>query len=316
MPQMNPGQTRVVDPILSEHARGYRQAGLVGQALFPRAPVASYGGKVIEFGKEAFKLYSSKRAPGSATKRIRFGYDGRPYSIQPSALESPVPRELMRDASQVPGIDLAKRAVNLTLRSLQLEHEDACAKIARNAANYDNDHKVALAGADRWTSETSTPVADVDNGKEAVRQSIGIRPNTLLLSSVAATALKRHPDLLARASLTGIKVVNEQLLSVVFDIPRIVIGEAIVADDADAFGDVWGADVILAYVGADVNVNANMEEPSFGYTYVIEGHPAVEEPYWDANTKSWIYGTSYDNSPVLCGMAAGYLIQNAGAPAA
>ena len=102
--QMTPGQVRVVDPILSEHARGYRQAQLVATALFPFADVAAYGGQVIEFGKESFKIYNAKRAPGANTKRIRFGYEGKPYAIVPSALEAPVPREHMRDASQVPGI--------------------------------------------------------------------------------------------------------------------------------------------------------------------------------------------------------------------
>lgn len=42
--QMTPGQTRVVDPILSDHARGYRQAELVAPSLFPFADVSAYGG--------------------------------------------------------------------------------------------------------------------------------------------------------------------------------------------------------------------------------------------------------------------------------
>ena len=40
MPQQNPSQARQVDPILSRHARGYRQADHVGSKLFPLAPVA------------------------------------------------------------------------------------------------------------------------------------------------------------------------------------------------------------------------------------------------------------------------------------
>ena len=316
MPQMTPAQARVVNPILSEHARGYRQADLVGRALFPLAPVGAYGGQVIEFGKEGFKLYSSKRAPGTNTKRIKFGYAGKPYTIVPSALEAPVPRELMRDAAQVPGIDLASRAVNTVLRSLSLEHEYNCAQIARNAANYDADHKVALVGGDRWTDSTSTPVADVEAGKEAIRSSVGVRPNTMLISASALSALKKHPDLLARAALTGVKVVTLELLKAVFEIKNIVIGEAVVAGADDSFGDVWGDDVILAYVAPGSDVNGNAEEPSYGYTYLIEGHPMVEEPYYDNSAKSWIYGVSHDNSPVLSGMTAGYLIGGAGAPAA
>jgi len=82
----------------------------------------------------------------------------------------------------------------------------------------------------------------------------------------------------------------------------------------DAFGDVWGNDVVLAYT--NISSDPNVEEPSFGYTYAIEGHPLVEQPYWDPNSKSWIYGVSFDNTPVLSGITAGYLIQDAGAAAA
>ena len=38
----------------------------------------------------------------------------------------------------------------------------------------------------------------------------------------------------------------------------------------------------------------------------------VETPYWDANSKSWVYGVSYERAPVLSGIASGYLIVNPG----
>lgn len=311
--QQTGAQARVVDPILSEHARGYRQAQLIAAFLFPVAFVPAYGGKVIEFGKESFRLYNSKRAPGSATKRIRFGYEGKPYAIVPSALEAQVPRELGVDAQAVPGINLATRAVNLVLRARLLEHEYDCAQIARNASNYDSDHKVALSGNDRWTHPDSDPVDDVTTGKEAVRASIGMEPNTLVLSARAWAALKRHPQLLGRTGEAGVKIVTLETLKAVLEIENIVVGKATVADASDSLGDVWGTDAILAYVSPGSGAEANAEEPSYGYTYAIEGMPLVEQPYWDQPTKSWVYGVSHDATPVLSGMTAGYLIQNAGA---
>ncbi|ASE52154.1 hypothetical protein CEQ03_04955 [Stenotrophomonas maltophilia] len=310
--QMTPGQVRVVDPILSEHARGYRQAQLVASVLFPFADVAAYGGRVIEFGKESFKVYNSKRAPGAATKRVRFGYEGKPYSIIPSALEAVVPREHMRDANAVPGINLATRAVNVVLRSQLLEYEVECAGIATNPSNYDNDHKVTLTGTDVWSNDASDPASDVETGKEAVRASIGLYPNTMLLSATAFSKLKRHPKIIARSADSGIRKVTLDLLRQVFEIENIVVGAGVVAGANDEFGDVWGTSVVLAYVSPGSDVNANAEEPSYGYGYRIEGMPLVEEPYYDKNAKSWIYGVSNDASPVLAGMAAGYLIQGAG----
>ncbi|MGX9692929.1 major capsid protein [Achromobacter anxifer] len=309
---MNSRQARVVDPILSTHALGYRQAGLIGRRLFPIAPVGTYGGQVIEFGKESFRLLNTKRAPGAATRRVDFGYAGKPYVIVPSGLEAKVPRELMRDASQVPGIDLATRAVNLVLRVTSLSHEAECAQIALNAANYDNDHKVKLAGADRWTSPDSDPTGDVEVAKEAIANSIGLEPNRLMISRKALAAARAHPKIIERFKYTSAQAITIQMLQQLWDIEEIVVGNARAVTGAnDAFTDVWRTAVWLGYVSG--NEIANAEEPSFGYTYRIEGHPAVEAPYWDDNAKSWIYGVSDDNAPVLSGMAAGYLIEDAGA---
>lgn len=318
--QMTPAQTRLVDPILSEHARGYRQANLVGRALFPLAPVAAYSGQVIEFGKEAFRLYSTKRAPGARVARVQFGYAGKPYGILPSALDVPVPRELATDAAAVPRIDLGQRAVNLAMRSVMLEHENACATLARATGSYSSDNRVALSGSSRWTSPTSTPIAHVETAKEAIRAKVGLTPNTMVISARAMSALKSHPDLVGRTATNATRTVNIALLQDVFEIPNIVIGGATIATGAaDTLSDAWGTDVVLAYVAQGNGASdgaLNNEEPSYGYTYYIDGQPAVEEPRWDADTRSWIYGLSFDNSPVLAGMDAGYLIGAAGGPAA
>lgn len=310
MQQLTPQQARLIDPVLSTHALGYQMPGLVAEKLFPLAPVAMYGGQVIEFGKEAFKLYSSKRAPGADTKRIRFGYQGKPYAIVPSALEAPVPRELQQDASHVPGIDLGVRAVNMVLRNLKLEHEYNCAQLARGASNYDSSHKLALSGTSTWTGSASDPTADVQAAKEAIRASTGVYPNTILLSATAFAALQSNAAILDRIKYTGRDSVTTAILGNLWQVQNVLIGQAMTADASDAFGDVWGDDVILA--NTNVSGTPNVEEPSYGYTYVILGHPMVEKPYWDERSKSWIYGVSYDNQPVLSGITSGYLIQNAG----
>jgi len=315
MAQQTPGQARILDPVLSEYARGYVQPGLVGRSLFPIVPVQMYGGKIIEFGKEAFRLYNTQRAPGSNTKRIASGFQGKPFSISPSALEATVPRELMRDAEQVPGIDLGSRAVSTVLRAMNLEHEVNCATISRLAANYDSAHKVALLGTSRWAGSTSDPSADIEAAKEAIRASIGVRPNTAILSPSAMNALTFNAKILDRIKYTSRDTPTEAILSQLWGIKNVIRGDAVVSTNAaDDFGDVWGDDVVLAYVSG--NTQANAEEPSYGYTYAIEGMPLVEQPYWDNSAKSWVYGVSFDNSPVLSGMVAGYLIQDAGgAPA-
>lgn len=318
MTQMTPAQSRIIDPILTTHATGYVRPGNVGRRLFPIAYVSAYGGQRIQFGKESFRRYNTKRAPGANSATVTFGYAGDPYAIVPRSLDAVVPREIMNDASQVPGLDLATDAVDLVLDVMELDHEYDCAGIARNASNYDSDHKVALVGAARWTGGSADPMGDIKTGRESVRESIGIRPNLAVLSPSAFSACETNEEIIDRIKYTGRDSVTTDLLAKLWKIDEVVVGEAVGASGAnDALSDIWGNDVILAYVAPPTGGNRrNAARPSYGYTYAMQGHPLVEKAYWDPSRRSWVYGVSADRDPVLTGITAGYLIQSAGAPAA
>ena len=79
---MNTAQARVVDPILSTHARGYRNAEFIGHMLFPIVDIPVRGMRVIRFGKESFRKMNTRRAPGAETARVQYGYaSGRPDGL-------------------------------------------------------------------------------------------------------------------------------------------------------------------------------------------------------------------------------------------
>lgn len=315
MSQMTPGQARLVDPILTTHAAGYVRPGNVGSLLFPRVDVAAYGGQIMTFGKEGFRRYNTKRAPGEATKRIQFGYLGEKYAIVPSDLEAVVPDELANDAAAVPGIDMSSDAVDLVLDVMELEHECECADIARNAAAYDANHKLALVGADRWAGASGTPTTDIGNAREAIRSTIGVRPNVCILAPSAFNAAQSNAEILDRLKYTSPDSVTADMLAKLWQIDKVVVGEAVSASgQADDLGDVWGDDVILAFVSPPSGGNRrSAARPSYGYTYSLRGQPNVRQAYRDENRRSWIHPVSNHRTPVLSGMTAGFLIQNAGA---
>lgn len=315
MSQMTPGQARIVDPILTTHALGYQRPGNVGLFLFPRVDVATLGGRVITFGKEGFRRYDTKRAPGSATQRIQFGYEGSPYAIVPAALEAVVPDEIANEAANGPGLDASSDAVDLVLDVMELSHECDCADIARNAANYDSGHKVTLVGASRWAGASGKPTTDIGTGKEAIRATIGVRPNVCILSPTAFAAAQNNAEILDRLKYTSPDSVTPDMLAKLWQIDKVYVGEAIVASgQADTLGDVWGNDVVLAYVAPPNGSNRrNAARPSYGYTYSLRGQPNVRQAYRDENRQSWIHPVNNDRTPVLSGMVAGYLIKDAGA---
>lgn len=308
---MTNAQARVVDPILTTVAQGYKNNKMVSDFLFPVVPVDQRGGKILQFGKEDFDLYNTARAPGANTKRVQFGHLGLPYALEQHSLEGKVPFEHLQDAAAVPGINLGRGAVTKTQNIILLTNEFQAATIARTAANYAATNKTALAGTSRWddyASGVSDPAADIDVAIEAVRAQVGQRPNTVVLSPKAFKAAKRHPKLIDRIKYTSRDSLTLELLADLFDVERVVSGDAIY-NNGGVMTDVWGKDVVVAYT--EIATAEDGGVPSFGYTYRLRGNPMVEVAYQDRNAKSWIYPVTDERAPVISAASAGYLIQTA-----
>lgn len=314
MPQQSGSQVRVVDPVLSNFARGYGSQELIGTRLMPRVNVRLYAAKALQFGKEHFRLYNTSRAPGTRVARVQLGYSGDPYAIQPRDIEVPVPIEHMTDASNGPGVDLGSQAAFGGQHILDLELESMIATKARNAAAYQSANKIALAGTDQWSdANNSNPGAVINTGREAIRASVGMYPNVAVVPGRVLSALQTNAKILDRTKYSSKDSITAAILAALWDIETVLVGKAITFDDAGNSTDVWGRDVLLAYVppAPPQGQQRSMYTPAYGYTYTIEGMPAVFEPYWDNSVRSWVYPMKDDSAPVLTSMQAGYLIQNA-----
>lgn len=306
MPLSN-SQVRVLDPILTTIVQGYSNPEFIGSALFPVVPVDKSGGKIISFGKESFQASDTLRAPGGATKRIDVGYLGLPYALENHGLEALVPIEHLREA-QVPGIDLAGISIKLTQDKHLLNLEIQQATLARNATAYDANHKLALAGVSKWSDPASKPLIDVNAAKEAIRATSGRYPNTLVMGALVFAALQANTSITSRFQYTTSASITTAMLANYFGVDKVIVGAAVSANDAGAFSDIWGNDVVLAFVPTSIS---SVQQPSFAYTYTMRGNPMVKAPYFESNRESWVYGVHFERAPVLTGMNSGFLIQAA-----
>jgi hypothetical protein len=302
---MSRSAVRVVDPILSRVALGYKDPEFVGTTLFPIVESPASGARIIRFGKEAFLQYQLRRSPGAKTARVQFGYASDPIALLQDALEGQVPREWLRDAAAVPNIALGTRAVNsamrIALRALEIEQ----AELAQNAANYDADHKITL--ATKWTVVTSDIKADVDAGKAAIRASVGVEPNVLMIPYSAFQGAQNNTKVKEQFKYTSAQSITADMLANFLGVKKVVVGQGVyAASETSAFTDIWSK-AVLAYVPMNAQT---IEEPSYGYTYVGEGQPMVEEAYFDKTVKSWIYPVEYERRPYITAMNGGYLLGN------
>ena len=312
MTQLSVSQARVIDPILSTVAQGYKNSDAVGYYLFPYVPVGQRGGKIITFGKEDFALYNTVRAPGTATKRVQYGYSGDSYALESHALEGLVPNEFAEEAAAVPGINLASTAITKTQNVISLRLEYLQAQMATTAATYAASNKITLAGTSQWsdlTSGVSDPVKDIGIAKEAVRKQTGRRPNTVVMGPAVFEMLKMHPKIVDRIKYTGRDVATEELLASLFGVRQVKVGDMVYTDAANVVQDVWGKYVVVAYT--ETSSLAEAGTPTYGYTYRLNSYPLVRQPYEDKNANSWIYPVADEVMPVIAGASAGYLISAA-----
>lgn len=308
---MNAAQARVVDPILTNHARGYQNADFIGNYLFPLVNMPTRAAKRIEFDRSSFKRRRTRRAPGGPIATLEFGYEGKPVQLHQEALSGLVPREFLEDAKAVPNIDLQQDAVDTVLAVIALEKEIQQANAARNAAAYAASNKSALAGDSKWSDPDSDPLVQVNDAIEVIRGRIGKRPNTLVLGGKLASKLKVHPKIRDHFKFTTSASVTMAMLQAYFDLPNVVSGDAIYDMQDGTTVDVWGGDAILAYVAQSTSGRRSMALPSFGYTYELLNHPLVEASRFCDETKSWKNDVLDEFSPELVGPDAGFLFQDA-----
>lgn len=303
---------RVVDPVLSALALGYSNAEFIGDQLLPFVTLDKEGGKIPRFGKDVFRLYATERALRAKSNRINpDDVDGIDISLDEHDLEYPI--DYREDAEAA--FPLQAHATNRVVEGIRLRHEAMVASITQNPANYPTGNKIALSGSAVFTNPNSDPEGVVDEAKAAVRNKIVKEPNTMVIGYKAWRALKRHPKLKAILSDTRSRLVQIADLREIFEIENIVVGKGIYSTDNGVVTDLWGGNLVLAYVpkaapavAGDAPVRSAYE-PSFGYTLRKKGNPVVDTRTEDGKLE--IIRNTDIFRPYMLGAEAGYLVQGA-----
>ncbi|MDR2925944.1 MAG: hypothetical protein LBU76_08390 [Azoarcus sp.] len=292
-------QLRVVDPVLTEIARGYRNAAHIGEALFPVVPVDKEGVIVPLFGKEAFRLWDTERAIRAASN-VMTPDDIHTLDVVLREHDLAYPVDYREQAEAM--FDQESRAAIRVKDAIDLKREWGYAALAQNPASYLAGAKVALSGTSQWSGGGGDPVAAVEAGKEVIRSRIGVRPNTIVMGASTYAALKFHPKLQEALGSNERKLITLEHLRALFGIGAIHIGEALAGDSAT--GDIWGDNFILAYVAPS---SASHDEPSFGYTLRLKGMPETDRYDAEGGKVRYVRHTDIYKA-VIVGADAGYLI--------
>lgn len=297
---------RVVDPVLTNLARGYSNTQYIGAMLFPIVEVDKEAGKIPQFTKEAFKIYNTERAIRAKSNRINpESRESIDFVLTEHDLEYPMDyREIDEDI-----MPLKMHAANVTSEGILLKLEKNIADTVQNLSTFPSGNKVTLSSADKFTTLTSDPFTVFDTAKESIRQKIAKRPNVCVLGASSYRALKNHPSVIDRIKYTQHAVITPELLKNLLDFDQLYIGDAVSADDAGSFSDIWSDNVIIAYVPqVQSDVPRTIYEPAFAYTLRKKSYPLVDT--YVENGKIEIVRNTDILIPKVVGAEAGYLIND------
>ena len=228
------------------------------------------GGKIISFGAQAWRNFDTERTPEAREAELQLGYEGEDFALQIHSMDAKVPREWMQDARQVVGIDLSTRALNVVMGVMALEKERERAKLATTVANYASANTKALSGTNQWSHAESNPSQAVAGAREMVR-SHRVYPQRGRIGAEVYSKLRFHKQLLENIKYTSKDSVSVEQLRSLWNLDALHIGQAISRSGTGTTTDIWGKNVILAYVPQAGE--AQMEHLSYGYTYVLQGYP-------------------------------------------
>lgn len=306
---MMPAEARIIDPVLTTHAIGYRHPSHVWPVIAPRVRTATRGGKLTEFDDTTLHNMDTERAPGAELQLVSLGHEGRAYALDQHALGGLVPVEPAQDAEAVPGIDLGMGAVEGVQKILSLRREIETAQLVTAAANYDATHVTTLTGTARWNNATSDPAKTVAALVEIIRRDTGIRPNTAIVPGDVKSVLQYHPDLIdvVKRGPNPRSRARADDIAAWWDMENVAIADAIyVPRPGAAKAGVWGKDVVIAYTELGTMM---MPEPTFAYSYTLNGAAGAGTPFFLSMRNSWVYPVFEEWSTNIVFKAEGALIK-------
>lgn len=306
---------RVVDPVLTSIARGYKNAAFIGERIFPIVETDKEGVTVPTFGKTAFVEFETQRAVGADSNvLVREKTGSLDLVLNEHDLAAPV--DYREKAESM--FNEESKAIRRVTNGVNLKRELYAARLAQDPKVYVQGSIKALAAAERWVGGKGDPIGIIEAGIEAVRNKTGLRPNLMTMGASVMSLLKFHPAIQAAIGANERKRITLEILKDLFQLDDVVVGEPVsMASMKDAQNkdktpsDIWADNLMLHYVGKPQpgTTSADENEPSFGYTLRRKGMP-VADKYDGAGGKVNYCRYTDIYKVAVVGGDAGYLIRN------
>lgn len=320
-----------INQVLTNLAQGYKQPNYVFKSIFPIVPTSTYGGQLIQFDDSDYEDVSDDRADGAPYPEIQSGYSGRPFKLAFKGLLYKVPDKRRNEMGNLK-INWGSLAVNKLMNKAGLRHEIESAAIATTLGNYATTNRITLTSGSQFNESAVDPDPYIRAGKSAVGNQIGVDPNVMLLGQDVfdALAAKYANNFTSTSTTPGLRQqLSEDTLAQIFGFAKVRVVKALKKVNG-VRTRIMAKDIVMAYTNpaainsdqmpyvAMGNIDVNMLEPSYGYTYAYENNPLVYDPGYNAENGYTFYKMDFDRKVAQVGVdetsgliISGYLIKSA-----
>lgn len=263
------------DPILSNLVIGHENAEVVGHQLAPVIPVIDRKGQYPHFDRSSMKRPpETRRAPHGRANETEFGWTWRNFDLEDHALSFPFEdiekQEYERIGSRMGAaqlFQLERDGVLHTEDQLKLGREETIATKLRDISIPGE----ATAAGTKWDAAATDIPSVARRARQAIYTKTRKIMNTVLLPWFVYDTTMWSPSMREYLGTATAQFVDDAMLRRIFQVQNVIIGAASVDVGMNPdprvtpiFEDVWGNDVIFAYIAQNP---AGRRTESFAYTF-------------------------------------------------
>lgn len=243
----------------------------IADKVFPNIPVDHKSDEYYTYSRDSWnRVQAEPRARATESAGGGWDVDTDTYNAKRYAFHKDIDDQ--DRANQDSQFSIDRESAEFVANQLLLKREQVFVDSYFKASVWDTDMTGVASGATtgqfvQWDTAGSTPIEDVEAAIMAQTLKTGFKPNTLVLGPQVLSALKNHADILDRIKYTERGMVTVDLLSSLFDVPRIFVPYPIVNSAkegaTESNGFFYGKSALLAYAAP----SAGIMTPSAGYTF-------------------------------------------------
>ena len=305
-------QTAQVNKLLTNISNKIVPEGYISEMILPVVQVKQSTGLLGAYGTSHLRIETSITGGKNKYPRVDTRqYSTQTYTIQKHGLSDIVTEEDKVNVEQP--FDAEVDTTNELTTKLWLGKEKGLADSITSTSVITNN--VTLAGTDQYSDyANSDPLGDFAAARNSVYTSVGLPPDTAIMSWQVWNTLRYHPDLLVNLGYNYNRPGGLSLDEVAkaLDVRRVLIGTAIYESaeegQTSSLAPVWGKHIVFAVAP----MSAAKGQVSLGYRFQQFGGPrrvfknAVDNP---PNATEILVDDSYQQ--LISTADAAYLIRNA-----